>query len=64
MKELSFLESSYQCPSNGKCYAQIKHCDGHMDCEDGYDETFDCTRCQDLGMFKCAFSWVVINFEK
>jgi hypothetical protein len=41
------VEGNYSCPSgfftclDGECIHDAKHCDGHQDCKDNFDE-FDC----------------------
>ena len=40
-----------------------QHCDGHVDCEDGYDEKINCTRCQDQGMFQCPSNGACISLS-
>ena len=58
----TFDNNMFKCPSNGKCISQSSHCDGSRDCDDGYDEVYDCNLCQTQGMFTCPTSGLCVQY--
>ena len=38
-------------------------CDGELDCDNGFDEIFNCTICEDQGLFQCPSDGKCLSYS-